>query len=403
MILVTGANMETVFRELLILLVVVWTAAVILRKLGLPTIMGELLAGVIIGPAVLGLVYPNEVIEVLAQMGVFFLMLHAGVETHPREFLSALKQSVGVAVAGALVPFSVATGIALGFGLALPSAIFVGLVMTATAVIVTLKILRDLGLQNTRMARVIVASCVIDDLLTLVMFSFVLGFMRDGNFDIAQVLITAAKVFLFFGISLAIGYFGYPMLARLFDDRHGKGFTFVLVLGLAWGLFAEAIGLHIIMGAYLAGLFFDQRVASVQQQQKVEDRLNGIAYSFLGPIFFVSLGFNVSLGVLQGPGVWFVLALTAACFVGQVVSSGGMARLIGFNWTEALTVGVGMSGRAEMAFILAALGLSMGLLTPEVFSVLIFTAFSLNLITPIGLKLCAMKMGIGRRIGHAGE
>ena len=129
--------MESVFQNLLLLMVVVWSVAVLLRRIGLPTIMGELIMGVVLGPAVLGWVEPNEIIEILAQMGIFFLMLHAGVETEPRQFFAALKQSMGVAVVGALVPFGVAFGVALAFGQPVTSAVFVGLTMSATAVVVT--------------------------------------------------------------------------------------------------------------------------------------------------------------------------------------------------------------------------------------------------------------------------
>ena len=159
--------MELVFQHLLILMVAVWTVAVLLRRIGLPTIMGELVMGVILGPAVLGWIHPSEIIEILALMGIFFLMLHTGVQTKPREFFHAMKSSVGVAIVGAIVPFSVSMLVALAFGLSLVPALFVGITMTATAVVITIKILNDLGLSNTRMAHVIVATCVIDDVLTL--------------------------------------------------------------------------------------------------------------------------------------------------------------------------------------------------------------------------------------------
>ncbi len=175
-----------------------------------------------------------------------------------------------------------------------------------------------------------------------------------------------------------------------FRNRDGKGFTFVLVLALGFGLFAETIGLHIILGAYLAGLFFSEEVASSELAQKVEDRLYGIAFSFLGPIFFISLGFHITFDCLSTSGLWFIISLTIACVIGQIISAGGMARLIKFSWVESLTVGVGMCGRAEMAFILSALGLSMGAIDSKIFSVLIFTSFLLNMITPVGLKGCAI-------------
>ncbi len=380
--------MESIFLQLLILMVVIWSVAVALRRFGLPTIMGELLGGVIVGPAVLGWVQPNEIIEVLAQMGIFFLMLHAGVETAPREFFRALRISWGVAVVGAVVPFSVGIGVALLFDLPIMTAIFVGLVMTATAVVVTLKILQDLGLQYTRMARVIVAASVIDVMVSLIMFSIVLGFINSGAVDLAGILWIIVKVLLFFSVTTSVGYYLYPLFEHPFHDKEGKGFTFVLILGLCAGLFADAIGLHIILGAYMAGLFFDEKVASKEVTSKVTDRLYAIAYSFLGPIFFISLGFHIVFDPLIGPELWFILVLTSAIIFGQVVSAGCMARLLRFTWIESLTVGIGMCGRAEMAFILASIGFTLNIIDSVIFTVLISTTFLLNIFASIGLKAC---------------
>lgn len=388
--------MDHVFRDLLILLVVIWAVAVVFRRIGLPTIMGELIMGVLLGPAILGWVEPNEIIEVLANLGIFFLLLHTGVETSPREFFAALKKSMGVATVGALVPFSVSFGVALAFGLDIVPAVFVGLTMTATAVVITLKILYDLGLQNTRVARVVVASCVIDDLMALVAFSFALGIIQHGDVDAWDLGAIALKVTLFFGGALAIGYWVFPLLKHPFRNRDGHGFTFVLVLGLGYGLVAELIGLHIILGAYLAGLFFEEKVASPELVQKVADRLEGIAYSFLGPIFFISLGFKITFDALQGQSLAFVLVLTVVLLVGQIVSAGGMARLMKFSWTESFSVGVGMCGRAEMALVIAALGFKLGAFDANVLSVMIFVTFLVNIFTSAGLKLCApslLKLG----------
>ncbi len=382
--------MDDIFLSLLILLVVIWTGALLLRPLGLPTIMGELVGGVIVGPAVLGWVKPNEIIEILAQMGIFFLMLHAGVETNPKDFFAALRRSWGVAIVGAIVPFLVALAVALAFDLPAVAALFVGLTMTATAVVITIKALQDLGLCNTRFARVIIAACVIDDVLTMVMFSFILGLINGENIGILDVAWDIVKVILYFGSAVIIGYFVYPHLKHPFRHPAGKGFTFVLVLGLLAGLVADWIGLHLIVGAYLAGLFFEIEVADANLIRVVQDRLYAISYSFLGPIFFISLGFHITFDVLSGSGALFIILLTTLLIVAQVASAGGMALRLRLPWVEAFTVGVGMCGRAEMAFILAALGLSMGAIDSQVFSVLIFTAFLLNLFTPAALKGCSL-------------
>lgn len=382
--------MDSVFLSLLILMAVIWVVAVSLRRWGIPTIVGELIGGVIVGPAVMGWVQPSEVIEVLAHMGIFFLMLHAGIETNPREFLSAVNESWGVSIVGALAPFAAGTGVGLLFGLPVAASIFVGLTMTATAVVITVKVLQDLKLQHTHFARIILASCVIDDLITLFAFSILLGVLRGEALDSGDVLLTAAKAGLFFAVSCLFGFYCYPRLKYPFRHPEGKGFTFILVLALGAGLFAEAIGLHFIIGAYVAGLFFELEVADPKLVRIVKDRVYGIAYSFLGPIFFISLGFHITFDVITGPGLWFVLALTLAIIVSQIVSSGGMARRLGLSLGESLSVGVGHCARAEMAFILSTLGLGMGVINEEVFSVLIFTAFLLNLFTPAALKGCAL-------------
>jgi len=379
--------MDPVFRQLLILMVVVWTVAVALRRIGLPTVMGELVMGVILGPAVLGWVEPSEIIEILAQLGIFFLMLHTGVKTEPQEFFSALRVSLGVAIVGAIGPFSIAYIVARSFGLDMMAAVFCGLTMTATAVVVTVKILKDLKLDQSRAAHIIVASCVFDVLLTLIFFSVVLGVVGEGDLDLDPFVILsfAAKATAFFVVVIVIGRWLYPLFRHPFREREGKGFAFVLVLGLAFGLFAEYLGLHIILGAYLAGLFFREEVASPDLIQKVEDRLDSIAYTLLGPIFFISLGFHITFEALSGAGLWFVIILTAAVAIGQILSAGGMARLVRCSWSESLTVGVGMCGRAEMAFVLASIGLSIGTIDTNVFSVLIFTTFLLNIFASVGL------------------
>ncbi len=391
-----GARVEPVFFHLLMLMVVAWTAAMMLRWIGLPIIMGELIIGVILGPAVLGWVHPSEIIKILAEMGIFFIMLHAGVKTDAGKFFDAAKHAFGVAIVGAIVPFSAATAVALWFGLSVPQAIFIGLTMTATAVVITVTVLEDLKMMQTQIARVVIAACVVDDLLALVFLGLVLGMINGNGADPLTLALTLGKAIGFLGAVIAIGHWIFPKMREPFQDRHGKVFTFLLILALSFGLIAQAIGLHIIVGAYMAGLFFSEKVAIPEIFDKVEDRLHGIAYSFLGPIFFISMGFHVSFDAVTGPGLWFVLALTSAMIIGQVASAGGMARLLKMSWLESLSVGVGMCGRAEMAFVLISLGLTMGVFDTDVFTVLIFTAFLLNLFTPAGLVACISALRRGK-------
>ncbi len=380
--------MESIFHSLLMLMIVVWSVAVFMRKIGLPSIMGELIMGVVIGPAVLGLVSPSHVIETLAQIGIFFLMLHTGVETEPSEFYAAVKDCFAIGIIGAVVAFLSSMGVALAFDYDLLASVFVGLTMTASAVVVTLKILRDLGFHNSRLSRHIVATCMVADILTMVLLSFVLGYYQGEVMDINRFMLITGKVLLFFTVTLAIGLQLYPRLAFPFRSKQGKGFTFILILGFAAGEFAEHLGLHFIIGAYFAGLFFEEKIVNQKLYDLVNDRLYALSYSFLGPIFFISLGFNITFD-LPAHLIWFLIFLTLAVILCQIISTGLTARRKHFSWIESLTLGVGHCARAEMAFIIAALGIEMGALDKNIFSVVVFTAFLLNLITPLMLKGCA--------------
>lgn len=315
-------------------------------------------------------------------------MLHTGVETEPSDFFNALKNSFGIALVGAFVTFAASMGVALVFGYSLIASIYVGLTMISTVFVITLKIFRDLGMHNTRMAQVHVATCVIDDILTLVILSFVLGLLDGEELNIARIGLVTGKIFLFFSVTTFIGLYLYPRLKFPFQSKKGKGFTFVLLLGFSAGLFAEWIGLHVIIGAYFAGLFFEEKVANKQLYALVNDRLYGLSYSFLGPIFFISLGFHITFD-LSGHAFWFLAVLTVTVIIGQILSAGLMAKRKHFTWIESLTIGVGHCARAEMAFIIASLGIEKGALDSSVFSALVMTAFLLNLATPIMLKGCA--------------
>lgn len=377
--------MEAPFHSLLMLMLVVWSVAVIMRKIGLPTMMGELIMGVLIGPAVFGWVTPSEMIEILAQIGIFFMMLHTGIETEPKQFYVALKDSIGIAVAGVAVPFLLSMGVALAFHYDIIASIFVGLAMTATAVVVTLKIHHDVNLHNERMTRFIIATCILDDVIIMIILSFVLGFIRDEVFELSQVMLATGKVVLFFAVTLLIGFFIYPRLTFPFKQKQGKGFTFLLVLGFSAGEFAEHLGLHYMIGAYFAGLFFDTSVVDKELYALVNDRIYALSYSFLGPIFFISLGFNITFD-LPDHLIWFLVVLTLGVIIAQVLSTALMTKRKKFSWIESLMVGVGHCARAEMAFVIATLGIELGALDNNVFSVIVFSIFLLNLATPLMLK-----------------
>jgi Kef-type K+ transport system membrane component KefB len=380
---------------LLLIMIVVWGTGVVFRRLKLPVLLGELLAGLVFGPALFGVFESNETIKVLAELGVFFLMLHAGLETNPKELFKSSRTAVAIALVSMMFPFTLGTLVALWFNYELLSALFIGLGLSITAIPVTNKIFRDFNFNRTKTAHLVMASAILNDILGFIVLSIMIGIGSKGltltPLDIGLII---GKIVLFFGGVIFVGSKVLPYLSNIFQKEGQKAFTFTLVIALAFGVFAEFIGLHYILGAYLAGLFVKEEAAHPAVYQKIEDRLFALSYSFLGPIFFVSLGFNIDFTVLKDPHVaGFLVLIILAAIVGKVVGSGAPAYLSGRSLAESLTIGVSMNARGATELVIALIGFDLFLIDKTVFSILVFMAFFTTLITPIALKGCLKLLG----------
>jgi Kef-type K+ transport system membrane component KefB len=203
------------------------------------------------------------------------------------------------------------------------------------------------------------------------------------------------KVAAFFGISHFIGMMLYPKFSKYFSSRDAKGFTFALIMALLFGVMAEMAGLHIILGAYMAGLFVREGIVSKELFQKINDRFVSITYGFLGPIFFVSLSFHIDFSVLTTHLLPLSILLLAA-IVGKLVGSGTGALIGKMNKGEAMVIGAAMNGRGAVELIIASIGLQMGIIDNIYFSILIVIAFLTTLMPPISLHLLLKKVKLVR-------
>ena len=375
-------------ENLLLIMVIVWGTGVLFRKMNLPILLGELLAGLIFGPALFGVFQDNETIHILAELGIFFLMLHAGLETKPSDLLHSSKTSLAIAFGGVVFPLAFGTGISVLFGYDMIPSIFIGMGLSITAISVTTKVFKDFKFNQSSIAHLVMGAAIIDDIFAFLLLSVLLSIVDSGGaIEIMGLLLIIGKVMLFFGGVIFAGAKLIPVFKHVFKQTGHKAFTFTLIIALAFGFFAEFIGLHYILGAYLAGLFLKEELLHPSIYKKIEDRLFGLSYSFLGPIFFVSLGFHVDFTVFQDPEtILFLLAILGAAIVGKVFGAGIMARLFGKNNRDSLIIGVSMNGRGAVELILAVIGLELGLIDERVFSVLVLMAFITTLMTPISLK-----------------
>lgn len=375
---------------------VVWGVGLLFEKFGQPLILGELLAGLVIGPPLLGLVGPpgavfvwTPALDVLATLGMFFMIFYAGLITDPRKLGKRVKTFFGVGVTGTLMPLLFGWLVAWFFTHDFWIALIVGLAISGTSLVTKVRILGDLGILKSKVGYTMMGGAMVDNILTFIILAVVIKAITVGIVGPLDVVYTVALVVAFFGIALFIGYRVYPRVGKLFVHPGARGFTFALVMGLLIAGIGQMMGLHFIIGAYLAGLFVREEFVGGAFRD-LDRRFQTLSHGFLGPIFIVSVAFHVSFGVFETHTL-FLIALIIAAIAGKVIGAGGGAYLTGVGKREALTIGIGMNGRGTVELILAMVGIEIGLLADVHVSLLVFTAFVTTFITPIGLKYMLRK------------
>jgi Kef-type K+ transport system membrane component KefB len=383
---------------IILILLVAWLLGDLFQRLRLPRLLGELVAGLLLGPPLLGWVQPQEGLTILADLGVFFLMFYSGMEMDPRELLEHFWISLAVAIGGFILPFAGGYAVAVWFGATTFQALFIAMGLSVTAIAVQARVLQEMEIHHSKVGHIIIGAAIVDDILALVTFSVLTGLAKTGSLDPASILILVGKVVAFFCGTILAGQFLLPRLTRRLKDREAKGFTFALITALIMGYLAEMVGLHLIIGAFLAGQFVRKEVIEPGLYQKLNDRFFNIIYGFLGPIFFVSLSFEVTFN-LRADDWFFLAAVVGVAVIGKVVGCGLPVLLFRRGWREALVIGLGMNGRGAVELIVAkgiiilsvpllAQGIiGSPLLTEAQFTILILMAFITTLIAPVSLRV----------------
>lgn len=386
-------QLENPTINLLMVMVLVWSAGVLFRKIKQPPVLGELLAGIIFGPTFLGFIHPDPTLKVLSELGVFFLMFYAGLETNPFDLKRMGKLSFMVGIGGFIIPFVLGYFVCyVFFDVSNTQSLFVGLGLSITAIAVNARVLNDMYLQHFRVTPVIIGASIIDDVFSFALFTAIIGISTSGTFTWQNELFALIKVFLFFGVSIFIGLQLYPRISKYFAYREAKGFTFALIMALVFGLLAEMAGLHIILGAYMAGLFVREGIVNKDLFQKINDRFVSITYGFLGPIFFVSLSFHITFTIFQ-THLWLILVLLGVAILGKIIGAGLGAYLGKMNMIESAVVACAMNGRGAVELVIASIGLELGIINNVFFSILVVIAFLTTLFPPISLSLLLNKKG----------
>lgn len=364
-------------------MVTVWAAGKVFRSIGLPIIFGELLGGIIVGPMVLGLIHPgSHIVEILAELGIFFLMLHSGLEADPHELFKSSKKSALIAIGGIIVPFVLGYMVAIAFGQPMVPALYIALCLSITAIAVAARLLKDYNIQKTRAGHITISAAIINDIIAFVLFSLIISLHHNGQVEPFEMLLLIGKILLFFGVVI---FAGMKLSMHMDKALKNKGFTFALTVALGLGLFAEYIGLHMILGAFLAGLFVREEIVDPKVFRKIEDRIYGLSYGFLGPIFFTSLAFHLDFTAISTVP-WFLGAILLVAVVGKLLGAGIPALLQKLSFHESVIVGLAMNNRGAVELIIASIGLEQGIINQDIFSILVVMTFATTLFAIVAMN-----------------
>jgi Kef-type K+ transport system membrane component KefB len=383
--LVLAANVESV--SVLLSLFLMFAAAKVMaelfERLRQPAVVGEILAGVIIGPSILGWVQPSDLISVLAEIGVIFLLFNVGLETKPKAIFDVGKRAMFVGVMGVLLPFVAGYFIAIAWGGSFAEAMFIGAALVATSVGITARVLAGMGLLDTETSRVILGAAIIDDILGLIILSLVSA-VSQGSVSYVGLGKTAAAAILF---TLFVALVGSkvinklsPVISRLRLQRPFFNLGLVLCLGLS--VASVYVGVAAIIGAFLAGMALAE---SVEDNPRMHQATSGVT-EFLVPFFLANIGMQLNIAVFRDSSVLLLaviitLAAVITKFVGCSIGAWGMSR------REMAQVGVGMVPRGEVGIVVAQIGLGLGVIEQSFFASVLFMAVTTTLIAPPLIKV----------------
>ncbi len=377
----TGLDLARLLLDLLIVIVVAKAAAELAERLRVPAVLGEILAGVLIGPSVLGWVTLTDSrgvsLSMLAEIGVLLLLLQVGMEMDLRELGKVGTASLSVAVVGVVVPFAAGFGVALAFGTSTNTAVFIGAALTATSVGITARVFGDLRALATTEARVVLGAAVADDVLGLIILTVVVKVVTGGDVGPVTILSTFGLAIGFLLVTGVVGVLGVP---KLLDAVHRRAMSpatvtvVALAITIAFAELADAAKLAFIIGAFMAGLGLGRS----QHHDRIARDLGAVGNIFI-PVFFAQIGINADLDAMFEPSVLGLAAvLSIVAVIGKLASALGMfgARV------DRLLIGLGMIPRGEVGLIFASIGLANGVLDADQYGALILVVLVTTVMTP---------------------
>ena len=382
-----------VFKDLAIIIVFAKIFGILARKCKAPQVVGEIIAGLIIGPSVLHLVNPTDFLGQMAEIGVILLMFSAGLETNLHDLIKTGLKATLIACAGVFIPLLGGTLYYMCFNgfsqigtQEFFSAIFTGVILTATSVSITVQALREMGKLKGIIGTTILSAAIIDDVIGIIVLTVVIG-LRDTTTSSSKVLLSTVLFFIF---AIIVGILIYKIF-KLLDNRYPRTRR-IPILGLALCLIMAYLaekyfGIADITGAYVAGII----LCNIRDSEYIAEKMDINSYMLFGPVFFASIGLKTDISEMNASILLFAVGFVLVGLICKIVGCGLVSRVLKFSWADSLKIGVGMMTRGEVALIVSQKGLSVGLLNPVYFTAVILLIITSSISTPVILKILYAK------------
>ena len=372
---------DTLLLQLFTIFVCAKICGEIFERLSLSAVLGEILAGIILGPYAANIIAPSDTIISLAEIGAIFLLFTVGLETSPNDLIRIGGRSLNVAIAGSVLPFCCGLVYLKLRNEPTHEALFVSAAMVATSIGITARVLKDLQVLKTRAAQIILGAAVFDDILGMVLLAIVVSVSSGIGVRWVHLGVVIAEAV---GFAVFMIYFGPGVVSRMRPglqrlSTHDAPFILALATCLLLSVAATKVGMAAIIGAFFAGLIF----ADYSPEWGLVPRVHGIN-EFLSPFFFFTMGARLDIRVFQGGFFWVAIIISVLALVSKLVGCG--LPMLKYGWREALKVGVGMTPRGEVALIVALIGLQMNMVSQRAYAIVIFMTGITTLIAPPVLR-----------------
>jgi Kef-type K+ transport system membrane component KefB len=368
---------DALLFELFAIFVAAKVTGEIFERLKLPAVLGEILAGILLGPYAFSWIHPSDTLASIAEIGAIFVLFHAGLEISPQDLVNVGRKALLVAIAGIIVPFVLGYFYMRWIGDAVTESVFVGAAMVATSVGITARVLGDLGVIWSRTAKIILGAAVFDDILGMLLLAVVDGLAHSAGMQWVKLGVLAAEAIVFALFMIFIG----PRIIRHIKpgmawlSTHNAPLIVALTVCLGLSYAASKIGMAAIIGAFFAGMIF----AEYSPEWDLQLRVHAIT-EFLAPFFFFSIGSQLNVRLFNGEVLSVALVVTLLAVISKVVGCG--LPLIGEGWNTILSVGVGMMPRGEVALIVALVGLNSQIVSQATYAIVVFMTAVTTVLAP---------------------